>query len=336
MPSKMVETRLEIIKGIIEGLNDMQIADKYHHGRNLVRTVRKQIESGELNIFNLDKKIGRPKKRTPELESEVVNLTIMNRRMGIIDCAKIISENFTVVSPRTVANIRHDYGFKFLPPKKTFLLSDEQKAKRIAFAQYHLQNETDWSKVLFTDESMFVLGDSGRWLWRRRGETDPAVFEKTEKFHQKVMIFGGFTKGYQTPLIAIDGTMSSETYIDECLDGTGCIFEMDKLHGKKQWYFMQDGASIHTSKMTMDFLNTFCNVLPNWPANSPDLNPIENLWAILKRKVEELRPQTKDDLINIIFDAWRNIDARILNNLIDSMKNRLQLVIQKNGEPNGY
>ena len=137
-------------------------------------------------------------------------------------------------------------------------------------------------------------------------------------------------------MIAIEGTINAEVYIDECLDGTNCIFDMDAIYGKRGWYFMQDGATIHRANVTLDFLNTYCNVLPDWPANSPDLNPIENLCSILKRKVEELNPKTKEDLINLIFDVWNNLDESIFNNLIDSMNTRMNLVIQKNGDHTGY
>ena len=231
----MIENRVEIINGILQGLNDSQISRKYHHGRNLIRQIRSQIESGDLTIFNLNNKIGRPKKRTPELETEVINITFANRRMGIHQLADIISQNPNLpsVSPRTISSIRHDFGFNFLPTRVEFPLNDEQKQKRVNFAQHHLANGTDWSKILYTDKSMFILGDSGRWLWRRKGETDPAIFRKTTKFPQKVMIFGGFAKGYRTPLIAIEGTINAEVYIDECLDGTNCIFDMDAIYGKR-------------------------------------------------------------------------------------------------------
>ncbi|KAJ3442125.1 transposable element-related [Anaeramoeba flamelloides] len=60
--------------------------------------------------------------------------------------------------------------------------------------------------------------------------------------------------------------------------------DMDKEFGKWNWILMQDGAPAHTSRSTKEYLSKKCSVLENWPPNSPDLNPIENLWGIMGKK----------------------------------------------------
>jgi hypothetical protein len=84
---------------------------------------------------------------------------------------------------------------------------------------------------------------------------------------------------------------------------------------------MQDAASVHTAAATV------VNVLPGWPG-SPDLSPIEDLWAIPKRQVEELGPETKEGLIDVIITAWENIEMSLVNNLVDSMLERLEEVMR--------
>jgi hypothetical protein len=69
------------------------------------------------------------------------------------------------------------------------------------------------------------------------------------------------------------------------------------------WYFMQDGASAHTAKSTMDYLQSIYLVLPGWPPNSPDLDPIEMIWALLKVRVKAHHPQTKEELQELIVRA---------------------------------
>jgi hypothetical protein len=94
---------------------------------------------------------------------------------------------------------------------------------------------------------------------------------------------------------------------------------------------MEDGASVHTASSTMDYLRTMVSVIEDWPASSPDLNTIETLWAILKRRVQELRPGDKRELVQILTEAWESLGIRTINNLIGSMQRRIQLLIENAG-----
>ena len=69
---------------------------------------------------------------------------------------------------------------------------------------------------------------------------------------------------------------------------------------------------------------------------SPDLNPIENLWSIIKAKVYELNPQTKEELIEYIFAVWSSISEEVINHLIDSMEERMKEVIRNFGGPTSF
>lgn len=74
-----------------------------------------------------------------------------------------------------------------------------------------------------------------------------------------------------------------------------------------------------------------------WPGNSPDLNPIENLWAIVKKQVAEKKPKNKTDLDNIIMDTWHNdISEELLQTLVTSMPRRIKAVIKAKGGATKY
>jgi transposase len=125
--------------------------------------------------------------------------------------------------------------------------------------------------------------------------------------------------------------------MDQCINDPGLILGMNQAYGgPKTWTFMQDGASAHTSADTMAYLRTYMNVLEDWPSGSPDLNPIENLWAILKDRVALLHPTTLEELEDAIRTAWNEITPDLIANLIGSMPERPNATVAAQGHPNGY
>lgn len=107
---------------------------------------------------------------------------------------------------------------------------------------------------------------------------------------------------------------------------------------RAQLIFQQDNAAVHASHSTKAwFLANNVNVL-DWPACSPDLNPVENLWAIMVRKIYANSKQynSVSELKDAIVDVWNNLDPQMLKTLVDSMPNRLFDVIRNNGGPTKY
>lgn len=150
------------------------------------------------------------------------------------------------------------------------------------------------------------------------------------------MFFGGISYNLKTPLIFVDGNINVHVYVDDCIDGSELIPDMNRVYGPWQWSLLQYGAKCHTTFSTLDYLNDYCNVFPNCPPNSPDLNPIENLWSIIKGRVEDVQPQSIDDLIDLTFQTWDSISMNEIHNLIYSVPNRLQVCIRNNGMQTGY
>ncbi len=93
----------------------------------------------------------------------------------------------------------------------------------------------------------------------------------------------------------------------------------DKLYGDADFIFQQDLAPAHTAKGTKSWFNDHGVTVLNWPANSPDLNPIENLWSIVKRKMRDTRPNNADDLKATVKETWVSIPRQQCHKLITSM-----------------
>jgi transposase len=73
-----------------------------------------------------------------------------------------------------------------------------------------------------------------------------------------------------------------------------------------------------------------------WPSQSPDLNPIENLWSILDLKTKERKPQNEQELFETLETAWYELDRDLLTRLVDTMPERVRKVIESKGFPIEY
>lgn len=150
------------------------------------------------------------------------------------------------------------------------------------------------------------------------------------------MVWAGISYYGKTRLINIgSGSVDSKKYqqvLDEALESI-----QDAFPNGMEWIFQQDGARPHTSASTRDWLekNQF-NVLSPWPANSPDLNPIENLWKRLKENVYRRKFTTLDGLFRVAQEEWQKIGDDEIKKLVMSVPNRLAQVIERNGRHADY
>uniref|UniRef100_A0A9J7Z6L1 Tc1-like transposase DDE domain-containing protein n=1 Tax=Cyprinus carpio carpio TaxID=630221 RepID=A0A9J7Z6L1_CYPCA len=92
----------------------------------------------------------------------------------------------------------------------------------------------------------------------------------------------------------------------------------DQLYGDADFISQQDLAPAHSAKATSTWFKDHGIPVLNWPANSPDLNPIENLWGIVKRKMQYARPKNAEELKATIRATWALITHEQCHRLIDS------------------
>ncbi len=151
---------------------------------------------------------------------------------------------------------------------------------------------TQWSKVLFSDESKFCIsfGNQGPRVWRKGGEAhSQSCLKSRVKFPQFVMIWGAMSSAGVAPLCFLKTNVTAPVY-QEMLEHF-MLPSADELLKDADFISSRIWAPAHTAKSTKSWLNDHGVGVPDRPANSPDLNPIENLWGIVKRKMRNKRPK---------------------------------------------
>jgi transposase len=193
-----------------------------------------------------------------------------------------------------------------------------------------------WKNVIFSDESQFHQVQATAKYVRR---------PKNERFNQKytiptvrhspsVMVWGSFSGQGAGNLYFLppNTTFKADNYLTMLKKELPAV--MHRLNGT---FFQQDNAPCHKAKLVMTWLRERDFGLLDWPAQSPDLNPIENLWNIMKRRVAVKHPSNVDHLKEIIQQVWNEtLSPDQCFKLATSMPRRIQAVLKNKGGHTKY
>jgi hypothetical protein len=208
--------------------------------------------------------------------------------------------------------------------------------KRKKFGQEHMTWNQEWQKVAWSDEKKFNMDgpDGFRYYWHDLRK-EPHILSKRSLGGGGVMVWACFTWDFKSEIVFVDGVLDATKYqnmISPHLQQLSDHFEGN------DWIFQQDNAPIHTARSTMLWFKSKNINVMDWPALSPDLNPIENLWGILVRAVYADGKQyyTINDLKQAIIREWKKIAPQVLRNLVNSMPNRMYQLITLQGKKTKY
>jgi transposase InsO family protein len=137
-------------------------------------------------------------------------------------------------------------------------------------------------------------------------------------------------------LVVHVNNVNAQSYIEVLSDHL--LDSVEQIFGDRQQpiIFQHDNATPHTARATQRWLEENDIRVIQWPAQSPDLNIIENVWDMLAREVTNQRPATRADLIQVLFTAWNNLTLEYIQQLYHSLPRRLRAVIRSRGYATRY
>jgi transposase len=215
--------------------------------------------------------------------------------------------------------------------KRRIVMTEVNKLKRVQFAKRMLKKSDEWlSTIWFSDETIVKSRPNGEIVFYRCPPGDEWYEPSNASGGNSVMFWGLISKAAYGPLVEVVGKNTAQSYI-----GTLKEYLLPEIQAAGSLVtFQQDNASIHKTAAVMAFLEeTQVNTI-DWPPQSPDLSPIENIWNIMKMKLKALKPRPRShaEMRDAMLKIWSELADNLREHLVGTFRTRLKLCIKAKGE----
>lgn len=295
-------------------------------------TTAKSFVQSYLKHRTINPKMGRPKKVIQILKDAVIGAVEYDPECTLRELSELFD-----LSTTTIRHILNDDGIKYYSKIAITSLTEKHKQDRVFFAsRFANLFYAQMPVIIFTDESYVEVNLGGTGIWRRRGEYPPGSFYEKDPHPIKCMVWGGIgPRGFRTNFVKFEGKIDALAYIQMLHNNN--IYGQIVNHFGPNFIFQQDNARPHTAQLTTEYLNTYFPNRLHWPAKSPDLSPIEQLWDYMKGKIRGTRFNNSDELFNRLQMEWNSIPDNVIHSCYSSFLARCQVCVEINGESlNGH
>lgn len=260
--------------------------------------------------------------------------------------------NLSSVCDRTLLRAFQRHGYHYHTPDCKPFISKANRLKRWTFAIENWDRPKEyWRRGRFTDETVTRTDLLRRKkILRKRGERRrlDCIQFTFHSSHKSVMAWAAIGWGYKSKLIFVsyEGAgkgFTQQKYAEQILKGP--LREIFETPG--DFFCVEDNSNVH-GKVDTPQNHGLCNAVRvechiysiEWPPCSPDLNPIENIWRVLKQKLRNRNPHggwKLEDLKAAMQDIWEHeITVELINKFVDTMPERIGKVRVRKGGPSGF
>lgn len=306
--------------------NNTQIAKEL---KTDVKTIRFWIDKYEkTGDVEGEKTTGRPRVTTPQEDKKIISLHQQKPKLSTPQLQRELKKRKIEVGQHIIKRRLHEAGIKFISPIRKPLLTKTHIERRLKWA---FENQsTDWNNVIFTDETTIQIGYNKKKFWQDPRER---LVIRTVKHPLKVHVWGCFSRKGFGKIIIFQKNLNSQFLLN--------IYENALLPSSKilmgdKWLLQEDNDPKHTSKIAQQWREENNVKKIDWPSQSPDQNPIEHVWRIIKCNVAEHDPRSLKELVKYIRYEWKKLPLSLAENLVDSMSNRIHALIDSQGDYTMY
>lgn len=282
---------------------------------------------------------GRPRITTEREDRQIVRIAKSNRKTSLKRLSNESSDLLKKsISRFTIRRRLKEQGFKVCRCTKKPLVSGKNRKKRFNWARKNQDQPIEyWNKVEWSDESRFeFVSDRPQSCIRRSDERfRPDCMQTTAKHGGGgLMVWGSFSANGVGELHRINGIVKAKDYIDILKKS---LLPTIRKRQNSGIVFQQDNAPCHKAEKVIKWFDDHnIDWIDDWPAQSPDINPIENLWDYIDRKIRDRVYSNADELWAAIETVWKDIPIAFCEKLASSVPRRLVEVIKNKGGPTKY
>lgn len=215
--------------------------------------------------------------------------------------------------------------------KSRIVVSNANKQKHIAFCREMLEkSDEELGTIWFSDETMVKSCPNGEVVLFRCPPGAEWFVPSNGGTSKSVMFWGVISLAAYGPLVVVEGKNTAEHYIRTLSEHL--VPEIRAAEGPV--WFQQDNASIHKTAAVMAFMDENNIRTMEWPPQSPDLSPIENIWNVMKMKMKARRPRPRTfaTMRNAMMEIWETLEDRIRVDLLNTFRGRLTKCLAAKGD----